>query len=79
MIGQPGVVGEKVKEFTVTTFACIMFDTTSHLLDFSHIIFCCSQGEDGEAGDPGSAGVPGRIVSLFVWPIFIMEAPFDWL
>lgn len=81
MIGQPGVVGEKVKEFTLTTFACLLFDTTSLFLDFSHIIFCCSQGEDGEAGDPGSAGVPGRIVSLlapFKGHIFISKTPFDW-
>lgn len=56
-----------------------MFDKS---LDFSHISFCCSQGEDGEAGDPGSAGVPGRIVSLlalFKGLIFIIKAPFDWL
>lgn len=81
MIGQPGIVGEKVKKFTVTPFARIMYETISVFVDFLHISFCLSKGEDGEAGDPGSVGVPGRIVSLF--PPFgghiFIKAPSDLL
>lgn len=58
MIGQPGVVGEKVKKLTGMSFAI-------PVVAFLHISFCVSKGEDGEAGDPGSVGVAGRIVSLF--------------
>lgn len=65
MIGQPGIVGEKVKKFTVTPFARIMYETIGVFVDSLHISFCLSKGEDGEAGDPGSVGFPGRIVSLF--------------
>lgn len=66
MIGQPGIVGEKVKKLTVTPLAYVTYETSSLFLDVLHISFCLlSKGEDGEAGDPGSVGVPGRLVSLF--------------
>lgn len=62
MIGQPGVVGEKVK--TGTSSAHRRCDSVL-VVDFLHISFHVSKGEDGEAGDPGSVGTAGRIVSLF--------------
>lgn len=31
----------------------------------SYVLVCVLKGEDGEAGDPGAVGLPGRIVSVF--------------
>ena len=66
MIGQPGVVGEKVKNWTVTLFD---YRNSLFLVFLTHS-FCLSKGEDGEAGDPGSVGVPGRTVSCFFFLLY---------
>lgn len=64
MIGQPGAVGEKVKKLAVTPMAYIMSETQSFWIIHT-FVSVLSKGEDGEAGDPGPVGFPGKIVSLF--------------
>lgn len=40
---------------------------------FPSLSLSLSQGEDGEAGDPGAVGVPGRLVSWFAPVIFSLH------